>query len=196
MNHYRYTFIYKIVKFYRKDKRSDEFMGFLKTLPSSYIWKIFKELLDILAKVETFDSNNFTKCIADELEILTSESMQNIVVPSTGLSTNHINNNYPKFKINFNNDFVIESKPGTYTFQAENNFAFANDLDTKTQLSGKDSSKPSFSITSKQHEEQESNFTARNSDEVFEQILISKTNRGQELKPFLELQCFDMTEYK
>jgi hypothetical protein len=58
LNKYRYTFIYKVVKFYLKQKNTSKFLNFLKTLPSSYVWKIFKSVLDIVDQIGEFDAQN------------------------------------------------------------------------------------------------------------------------------------------
>lgn len=107
------------------------FMTFLKTLPSSYVWQLFKEVLEIVSMVEDFEENTISGEIAMQLEKLAEDSIHNIVVPSTELSKNSTNYGYPKFKINFASDFVTQSSANTYTFNQETNYS-EKDLETST----------------------------------------------------------------
>jgi hypothetical protein len=131
LNQYRYTFIYKLVKLNKKQKSMTNFMAFLKTLPSSYVWQLFKQVLEIVSMVENFEENNISGEIAMQLERLAEDSIQNIVVPSTELSKNSTNYGYPKFKINFASDFVTQSSTNTYVFNQETNYS-EKDIETST----------------------------------------------------------------
>ena len=132
LSQYRYTFIYKLVKHNKKQKSMLNFMQFLKTLPSSFIWELFISVLDIITKIEELEEDgNINGIIATQLEKLAEESMQSMVVPSTDQFRNTTNYKYPEFKINFAKDFVIQNSSGNYSFCHETNYS-DKDFETST----------------------------------------------------------------
>ena len=132
LNQYRYTFIYKLLKHNKKQKSMANFMTFLKTLPSNYVWELFMEVLDIITNVEEYEQEgNISASIAAQLEKLAEQSMQNMVVQSTDISRNVTNYKYPQFKINFANDFVTVSSNGSYSFNQDVNYQ-DRDFETST----------------------------------------------------------------
>lgn len=132
LNQYRYTFIYRLVKLNKKQKSMANFINFLKTLPSSYIWDLFTQVLDIVSMVEAFEEEgSISSNIAAQLERLAEDSMNNIVVPSTDICKNTTTGGYPKFKLNFASDFVTATGTCNYTFHQDPT-TNEKDLETST----------------------------------------------------------------